>query len=149
MKHHGNIQELSSEENVGLLEQNIFGHMACTWKDEIYLIPLTYAFSDGYIYSHSKLGKKIEMMRKNPKVCIQVEDVNSFFNWKSVIAWGEFEELKEDEAASGMRLLVRKIAEKESGEHISSLEMDLMSMLETAVIFRVKVEKTTGRCERT
>lgn len=147
MKRHGEIRALSSEENIGILQKSVFGHMACSTNDETYLVPITYAFSDGYIYSHSKLGKKIEMMRVNPNVCIQVEEVKSFFDWKSVIAWGKFEELKEDEAAVGMRLLVQKIAEKDPNGHISSLELDLMSLLETAVIFRIKIEKATGRVE--
>ncbi len=46
-----------------------------------------------------------------------------------------------------MRLLVQKIAEKESNEDMSSLEMDLMTIIEKAIIFRVKVEIATGRGE--
>lgn len=37
--------------------------------------------------------KKIEMMRKNPKVCFEVDDIKNIFSWKSVIAWGTFEEI--------------------------------------------------------
>lgn len=145
--HHGDIHLLSAEENIQLLERNLFGHMACAVKNEAYLVPITYAFSDGYIYGHSKLGKKIEMMRKNPRVCIQVEEVKSFFNWKSVIIWGKYEELKGDKSTIGMRILMKKILEKEPAEHISSLEMDLTAMLEAAIVFRIKVEEATGRSE--
>ena len=39
------------------------------------------------------------MMRANPFVCFEVEDIDDLANWHSVIAWGVFEELAcEDEA---------------------------------------------------
>ena len=38
-------------------------------------------------------GKKIEMMRKNPEVCFQVDAIADLLNWESVICWGKFEEI--------------------------------------------------------
>lgn len=44
-------------------------------------------------------GQKLHMMRANPFVCFEVEDIDDLANWHSVIAWGVFEELAcEDEA---------------------------------------------------
>lgn len=145
--HHGEIKSLNSAESIKLLEQNRFGHLACHTKDDIYIVPITYAFEDGCIYSHSKLGKKIEMMRKNPQVCIQVEEVRDFFRWKSVIAWGRFEELKGDKATIAMRRLIQNVAEKENNIRRSELEIDLSAQLEAAIIFQIKIERSTGRCE--
>jgi hypothetical protein len=145
--HHGEIKPLGPSETIGLLERNRFGHLACHARDDLYIVPITYAFEDGYIFSHSKYGKKIEMMRGNPKVCIQVEEVEGFFRWKSVIAWGRFEELKGDEAITVMRRLIQKIVEKELDHRRSELEIDLSAQLESAIVFQIKVEKSTGRCE--
>lgn len=102
-------------------------------------------FEDGYIYSHSKPGHKVEMMRKNPKVCFQVEEVQDFFHWKSVVAWGTFEELKGDAATVAMRLLLSKFVGSEKRR--SELEIDFAAQLESAIIYRIKVEKSTGRFE--
>jgi len=100
------------------------------------------------IYSHSENGKKLNMMRSNPSICVQVDDVRDFFHWKSVIAWGNFEELKGIEASSGMRLLLQNILRKqESSQEPSSLEIDFSSILETSTIFRMKPRKITGRYE--
>lgn len=145
--HHGEIKPLSSTETIQLLEKNRFGHLACHANDEIYLVPITFAFEEGYIYSHSKLGKKIEMMRRSPQVCVQVEEVENFFRWKSAIVWGRFEELKGDMATIAMRRLIKKVAEKEIDSRRSDLEVDLSALLESAIIFQIKVEKSTGRCE--
>lgn len=143
--YHGEIAELNSADNIKLLERNKFAHLACHVKDDIFLVPISYVFADGYIYSHSKPGHKVEMMRKNPKVCFQVEEVQDFFHWKSVVAWGEFEELKGDAATTAMRLLIQKFVGNEKRR--SELEIDFAAQLESAIIYRIKVEKSTGRFE--
>lgn len=145
--HHGDIKILSEVESRKLLETARFGHLACHLKEELYFIPLTFAFEDGYLYSHSRLGKKIKIMRKNPQVCVQVEEIEDFFRWKSVIAWGQFEELNGDEVSIAMRRLIKGLIEKETDKRRSDLEIDIAAQLESAIIYRIKVEKITGRCE--
>lgn len=145
--HHGKIEALKSVDCIRLLERSRFGHLACKAKDDIYLVPITFAFEDGYLYSHSKLGKKIEMMRKNPHVCIQAEEVQDFFRWKSVIAWGRFEELKGTDATTAMRILIQKVTEKEPDTRRSELEVDFAALIESAIIYRIKIERSTGRYE--
>lgn len=144
--HHREIKKLTSKDSVKLLEDLNYGHLACHLKQDIFLVPITYAFEDGYIYSHSRNGQKIKMMRKNPMVCFQVEAVKNFYQWKSVIAWGKFEELRGQDATMGMRLLEQRIALNE-GRKISPLELDFSALLETVNIYRIKVKKMTGRCE--
>jgi nitroimidazol reductase NimA-like FMN-containing flavoprotein (pyridoxamine 5'-phosphate oxidase superfamily) len=39
-------------------------------------------------------GRKVEMMRQNNEVCFEVDEIYDMSNWKSVVAWGAFEELK-------------------------------------------------------
>lgn len=145
--HHGKIEYLSEVDSIRLLEEGRFGHLACHKNDEIYLVPISYAFEDGYIYSHSKAGKKIDIMRENSRICVQVEDVENFFKWKSVIAWGEFEELDGDDASRAMHMLIGKLSEKTIGRGTSLLEVDMMALLEAAIIYRVKISKVTGRSE--
>ena len=145
--HHGEIGTLGAAETLKLLELGSIGHLGCSKNEEVYVVPITYAFDDGYLYSHAKPGKKIEMMRKNPRICIQVEEVQNLFQWKSAIAWGRFEELKGDRAARAMRLLIKKIGDKQGKGPGSPLEFDIEALLETAVIFAMKIEKTTGRSE--
>ena len=142
---HGVIKDLKETDALGILANNHFAHLACHVKDDIYLVPISYVFEDGYIYSHSQNGKKIQMMRKNPRVCVQVEEVDDFFRWKSVIAWGEYEELKDQQAESAMRNLVRSLAAGEPRR--SDLEIYFESQLESSVIYRIKVSRISGRYE--
>ena len=36
------------------------------------------------------------MMRNNPKVCFQADEMKDMANWKSVITWGNFEEIDDE-----------------------------------------------------
>lgn len=140
---------LSAKESIDLFEKKHFAHLACHHKNDLYLVPITYAFQDGTLYSHTGPGKKIEIMRKNPHVCIQVEDIENYFEWKSAIAWGDFEELHGDEAAHAVRLLIQQFAEKERPTRRSDLVADFPEELDSAILFKVKIKECTGRFEGT
>ena len=143
--YHGELDNLYPNESLSLLEEKQFAHLACHAGHEIYLVPISYVYSDQSIYSHSKPGRKIDLMRKNPKVCLQVEDIKDFFHWKSVIVWGRYEELKGDQANRAMRLLLQKF--REQNKRHSSLELDFSAQLESAIIYQIHIEKMTSRSE--
>lgn len=144
---HGKIEFLEKSEILKTLERGSLGHLGCFSADDIYVVPITYVFENSYIYSHSKDGRKISMMRKNPKVCIEVEEVRTMFDWRSAIVWGFYEELHDEDAASAMRLLIKKITQKIANGRASDLEMDFDAIFEDAVIYRIRVDKLSGRFE--
>jgi nitroimidazol reductase NimA-like FMN-containing flavoprotein (pyridoxamine 5'-phosphate oxidase superfamily) len=39
---------------------------------------------------------KISPLRQNPRACIQVDEVESDLNWRSALAFGNFEEVTEE-----------------------------------------------------
>jgi nitroimidazol reductase NimA-like FMN-containing flavoprotein (pyridoxamine 5'-phosphate oxidase superfamily) len=45
------------------------------------------------VYCHTHEGTKLDMMRQNPKICFEVDDLMDMANWRSVIAKGTFQEL--------------------------------------------------------
>ncbi len=145
--HHSNITSLQAEGINKIFERGQLAHLGCYANKEVYIVPITYVYLEGFLYSHSQPGKKIKMMRKHPDICIQVEEVQNYFQWKSAIAWGRYEELEGDQAAAAMRLIIRKIAKNMNERQISELEVDLEAMLETAVIYRMRIKKATGRFE--
>lgn len=145
--YHGQIGTLDSQEALSLFEQCRFAHLACHHHADLYLVPISYVYADGVLYSHSEPGRKIDIMRKNPHVCIQVEKVEDYFHWRSAIAWGDFEELTGDQAAGAMRILLKKVSEEADSMQLSSLGLDMTAQLESAIIYRIKINKVTGRYE--
>src|ERR1043165_4840349 len=87
------IGELNREEIEKLLKRELVGRIGCCANDRVYVIPISYAYDGQCIYARSHEGTKIEIMRKNPNVCFQVDRMNNMANWQSVIAWGQYEEL--------------------------------------------------------
>lgn len=142
---HGETLPLPAEEMIRVLESQRLGHLGCSAGDDIYVVPISYAYEDGALYSHSPEGQKIRMMRGNPNVCVQVERVEGPFAWQSVIAWGTYEELRGEAAAFGMRLLVRALGDGTT--RTSPLQEDFASILSRAVIYRIVIRRMTGRCE--
>lgn len=144
---HIHLQKLADAEIYEVLDRAGHGHLAChNWR-ETYVVPVTFVRDGDYIYSHSLVGKKIKMMRSHPQVCLQAEEIESFFNWRSVVLWGRFEELSGIEAATGMRLLTQKIAQMESQRGLSAMEVEISAILNQSVIYRIRIEKMTGRSE--
>jgi len=90
------IGKLTDEQIEEVLNENVLGRIGCSDGKKIYVVPINYAYDGKSVIAHSSLGLKIEMMRKNPKVCFEVDDMKTFTNWKSVIAWGEYQELKNE-----------------------------------------------------
>lgn len=144
---HGKIKELSWFECKKLIDRNHFGHLGCHSKHEVYVVPVAYTIEGQSIYCHSNLGKKIEMMRAHPEVCLQIEEIDNYFSWRSVMIQGRFRELPEKNAESAMRLLIKRLVERESNPKHSSLEVDIAAQIERSIVYAIEIENITGRFE--
>src|SRR5690606_25447465 len=85
--------ELTNTQIDHVLTAQVVGRIGCHLNDTTYIVLVVYAFVGEFIYIHSRVGKKIEIMRKNPSVCFQVDIVENLANWRSVVINGEYEEL--------------------------------------------------------
>lgn len=136
-----------------VLANHYIGHIGCHADDVTYVVPVSYAYHDDCVYGHTEEGKKIRMMRKNPRVCFQVEDMKDMANWKSVVAWGEYQELTEPAER-------RMALEKLMGRHLPYIASrtarfspdwpfspeDLNNI--KGIVYRIRLEEKTGRFEK-
>ncbi|HSN60666.1 MAG TPA: pyridoxamine 5'-phosphate oxidase family protein [Ferruginibacter sp.] len=90
------IGPLTRDEIEEVLSQNVFGHLGCNDGFNTFVYPVSYIYDGKFIISHSQNGSKIEAMRQNKRVCLQVDEIKDFNNWKSVMVLGDFQELKEE-----------------------------------------------------
>jgi uncharacterized protein len=147
------IGELKNSEVESFLREQIIGRLACFADNQIFLVPITYVFDRDYIYCHTHEGSKVEMMRKNPSVCFEVDSMENFANWKSVIAWGEYQELQGTEAVEGMSIIsnrLRPFAVSETAQTHAGLSSihNIPDNESKSVVFRIRVDKKTGKFER-
>ncbi|MGZ4056799.1 MAG: pyridoxamine 5'-phosphate oxidase family protein [Bacteroidia bacterium] len=148
------LGELNKQQIEQLLKSKVIGRIGIYADKRIYVVPVSYAYDGQYIYGHSKDGLKIKMMRKNPKVCFEVDTMLNMANWQSVISWGEFEEIKDPkEQKRAMTILVDRLMPlitSETAHPAHDLSQSHRKDTEgfTAVIFKIRLEEKTGRFEK-
>jgi hypothetical protein len=69
------------------------GRLGLVVEGKPYVIPVGYAYAEGKIFFHTCCkGLKMEALKKNAKVCFEVDETLSDTSvWKSVIAFGTAE----------------------------------------------------------
>lgn len=73
------------------------------------IVPITYAYDGRSFYGYSLLGAKIENMSANPRVCVEVDRVDSAADWCSVIVAGTFERLDGSAAVDAVERLSKRL----------------------------------------
>lgn len=147
------FETLSDEQIKSVISNNIVGRLGCHADGKTYVVPISYAFEDNCIYARTFEGLKIDMMRKNPEICFQVDEMESMADWRSVIIWGKFEELNEKaEREKGLKILMSRILPKISSETVKLTPEwpfpgnDLASI--KGIVFRIAIKEMTGRLEK-
>jgi nitroimidazol reductase NimA-like FMN-containing flavoprotein (pyridoxamine 5'-phosphate oxidase superfamily) len=137
-----------------VLKKNELGRIGCSDGKKTYVVPINYVYDGKSIIGHSLVGLKIRMMRKNPDVCFEVDEMKNFTNWKSVIAWGRYQELTDErERYLAMKMFVDrmmrlKISETAIPPEISEKRVHPRSPGNIKpVIYRILLTEKTGRFE--
>ncbi len=163
------LGELDKNQIEDFLKSELIGRIGCYGDGKVYVVPVTYAYKDGYIYGHTKDGLKTHMMRNNPNVCFEIDWMKNIKNWKSVIAYGTFEELKGNSAKTGLEILLKTIMpilsekfspieppsrDKADIESLAFQQSFLSPFLHShdkadfnTIVYRIKVDEFTGKFE--
>ena len=148
------VGKLTDEQIEEVLKQNVLGRIGCYDGNRIYVVPVNYVYDGRFIIAHSAEGMKIQMMRKNPGVCFEVDDMKSFTKWKSVIAWGRYQELTDEwERHYALKLFAERTMYMKISKTAIPPEMDIEKEGIAAyhniraVIYRIVIQEKTGRFE--
>ena len=138
------MKTLQEKEARALLSACRIGRLGCIDNGEPYVVPISYVFEDGSVYSHSLSGRKIEALRAHPRACLQVDEIESDFEWRSVIAYGNFEEIL---VPSDRRSILSKLlARFPLLTPVESL-MAQDAGAPDSVVFRIRIDRITGVAE--
>jgi len=70
------IKNLDEKATRKLLKEQKLGHLGCVLDSgEPYVIPVNYLFKADGIYVHVLPGQKLDAMRANGKICLQVDKI--------------------------------------------------------------------------
>ena len=134
---------LSEGEAWDVIKAGKVGRLGCIDDGEPYVVPINYLAEDGRIYSHSLPGRKIQALRKDGHACLQVDQIHDDFDWQSAIAFGEFEEIRDNvERVTVLRRLLERFP------RLTPVESHLIPHAESEiVVFRLRVNRVTGVAE--
>ncbi len=132
----GTIHHLDPDGIETLLAESIVGRIACNAPGERpYLVPLAYAYDGESVYAISGPGRKLDLMRADPRVSFEVDRVDRSDSWQSVVAEGEFEEVT---GADAIEIAIGLI---EGATGVSVV------MGDHSVVFRLRLTAKSGRYE--
>jgi uncharacterized protein len=136
-----------------LLSSQVVGRLACTDGKHPYIVPVTYTFDGKNIYGQTKEGMKLEILRKNPNVCFEVDVMTDMANWQSVVVYGKFEELQGEEAEKARDILFNRVFPMMTSSTIHSHEHEITGEVDDSnrvkpVMYRIKIKERTGRFEK-
>jgi nitroimidazol reductase NimA-like FMN-containing flavoprotein (pyridoxamine 5'-phosphate oxidase superfamily) len=147
------LGELNDDQITSILSSQVLGRIACTDGDQPYIVPLTYKYDGKCIYGQTNEGTKLEILRKNPNVCFEVDRLTDMRNWQSVIVYGRFEELTTKDAEEARDILFTRVFSLMTSSTVHSFEHEVTGKIDDStrvkyIMYRIKIHKMTGRFEK-
>ena len=107
-------------------------------------MPIHYVYDKLKIYIYTTDGKKTDIIRDNPQVCLQVEEVIDNGDWRSVIVNGEAKQVTDREEREKAVKLIRSVNPTLTPA-ISIRWMDHWVRENIEVVYRIRPDTITGR----
>lgn len=133
------VKQMGEREAREMLGNEVLGRLGCNVEGAPYVLPINYVYEDGVAWVHSLPGLKIDAMRRNPRVCLQIDEIRDAYHWRSVIAWGKFEEVTDEQMKE--QALVKLFQRL---PHLTPVESRMAKTSYQSIVFRIKFDKVTG-----
>jgi nitroimidazol reductase NimA-like FMN-containing flavoprotein (pyridoxamine 5'-phosphate oxidase superfamily) len=141
------IHEMTIDECYSVLQKSNVGRLACARDGQPYVVPISFAFDGNYVYGFTTLGQKIEWMRSNPFICLEVDEIMSERQWTSLILFGQYEELPDRPEYEQARIRAHELLQKRAmwwePAYISQEHRDQTHSL-IPIFYRIHIKRITG-----
>lgn len=134
-----------------ILKNAFVCHLGLVDGDQPYVVPMNYAYFEGKVYLHSaKEGRKLDLIRKNNKVCFQMEITSKDIakHGDQPCDWGT---IYQSVIGTGIATLVTDVKEKEQALKSIVANFDHRDLpfhegdfADTTVI-RIDIKEMTGK----
>jgi nitroimidazol reductase NimA-like FMN-containing flavoprotein (pyridoxamine 5'-phosphate oxidase superfamily) len=137
----GAPRELSRGEIDEFLRTQRIARLGCQADGLSYVVPLIYAYEDDAVVAVTTEGRKTAMLRGNPRVCVEVDeyDADGKGSWRSVIAYGTYEELGGDEIEPALALMRERFA------RTAGRAAEPRPLGPDVVVIRIRLDEISGR----
>ena len=138
-----------TEAIVSIIRRSTVCRLGMSDDGQPYVIPMSFGYQDGAVYFHcAPEGRKIEILRKNPRVCIEFDVDCLLKTGDSACKWGfHFNSA----IAFGVAAIIEDYTEKQAGldiimrQYSGDVFMYSESAFDKIVVIRVNVTELTGK----
>jgi nitroimidazol reductase NimA-like FMN-containing flavoprotein (pyridoxamine 5'-phosphate oxidase superfamily) len=108
------IHQLTFEECRAVLARSFVGRLGCARDGQPYIVPIFLWFDEpsSCLYAFSTVGRKVEWMRRNPKVCVEVEEIDNPLHWTTVLVTGRYDEIGDEHESDALRRRAQELFEQ-------------------------------------
>jgi uncharacterized protein len=139
------IQELTLQECRAMLGGTDVARLACARNNQPYIVPVRVYLEGDFLYGYTTLGQKIEWMRENPLVCLEMDEFLTYGHWASVVIFGRYEELPDTFDYRGLRIMAEQLFQRHPmWWEPASVPVD-GGHQRTRIVFRIHMHQVTGR----
>jgi hypothetical protein len=142
------IHEMTAAECDQVLAGADFGRLACARHDQPYIVPIHFYFDEQErcLYSFATLGRKIEWMRENPKVCVAIDEIADRFQWTTVLVFGRYEEVREtDDKSQAHRRALQLFRQRPEWWLPAAGKVAGGEEHHSPVVYRIHIDRLSGR----
>lgn len=139
------IHEMTEDECVAALEQVHFGRLACVRGDQPYIVPIYFSYDGKSLYAITTRGRKIEWMRSNPLVCLEIDERTSHYQWMSVVVFGRYEELPDTPKYEAARAHALEVLQKRTMWWEPACVPTENRERRSPIFYRIHIAQMTGR----
>ena len=138
------VEDMPPAEMHSLLQCANFGHLGCADNGRPYVFPMHYAYDGKELYFLTTEGMKTQFLKRNPQVCLQVEQVTDSSHWRSIMVIGHAERLTEPKETERA---IHQITERNPTltPAISATQIDAMGRAVQIALYRIQPEIMDGR----
>ena len=147
------LGELNEMQIDNLLVSQAVGRIGCTDGKKSYIVPVTYVYDGIDIIGQTKEGMKLDILRKNPNVCFEVDVLTNMANWQSVILSSTFLELKGKASQEAREYLFNHVWPLLTSSTIHPHEHEVSGKVDDGnrikqIMYRIKIKEKSGRFEK-
>jgi nitroimidazol reductase NimA-like FMN-containing flavoprotein (pyridoxamine 5'-phosphate oxidase superfamily) len=141
------IHELTGDQCREVLGRAGLGRLACSRFDQPYVVPIHFSFDaeKDCIYAFSTVGQKVQWMRENPKVCLEVEEIDDKTSWTTVVVFGRYEEIHQSSGEGQARARAEQLFAARPGWWLPAAAKVPGRERPDVVVCRIQIERLTGR----
>jgi len=141
------IHEMTIDECYEALRKANVGRLGCALNNQVYVVPVNFAFDGTYLYGFTTLGQKVEWLRANPLLCFEVDEITGQNDWMSIILFGRYQELPDEVEYEEARMKAYAVLQERAvwwePAYISQQHRDQPHSL-TPIFYRIHIDKITG-----